>query len=45
MIEHMFLLRKFFEPFPDVLPGMIGFEDREALLNHLRDKEAIAEAY
>ena len=45
MLGHMPTLREFFGRFSRLRPGMAGFEDREGLSTHLRNKKVATEKF
>ena len=45
MVDHMSLLRGFYDPFADFSPAMVGLEDSESLLTPQGDRKTIAEKH
>ena len=45
MLDHMTLLRGFYEPFAKASPGMVGMVDCESLFTHLKNRKMITEKY
>ena len=45
MVDHMSLIRDFYEQFGGLPPGMIGLEDCASLFTHLHTEKTAAEKY
>ena len=45
MIDHMALLREFYEPCSHISPGLVGMEDCESRCTHLKNRKMVTEKY